>query len=249
VALTLTGAQQAMVRTVLLALGLSVAGWFVGHGFARGRSADRYVTVKGVSEREVRANLALWPLRIVATDNDLARAQARIATSVQEIRRFLVRNRVDTAGVELQGYEVNDAYANQFRSSGEVGNRYVIRQTVMVRSEQPDVVLAASQRVGELVDAGVVLSSGGEYGSGGPTFLFTQLNTLKPQMIAEATARARESAQQFARDSRSALGGIRTASQGMFEILPRDQAPGVQEESQLVKIVRVVSTVEYFLRD
>jgi len=249
VALTLTGTQQAMVRTVLLALGLSLAGWFVGHGFARGRSADRYVTVKGVSEREVRANLALWPLRIVATDNDLARAQARIATSVQEIRRFLVRNRVDTAGVELQGYEVNDAYANQFRSSGEVGNRYVIRQTVMVRSEQPDVVLAASQRVGELVDAGVVLSSGGEYGSGGPTFLFTQLNTLKPQMIAEATARARESAQQFARDSRSALGGIRTASQGMFEILPRDQAPGVQEESQLVKIVRVVSTVEYFLRD
>jgi len=249
VALTLTGAQQAMVRTVLLALGLSLAGWFIGHGFARGRSADRYVTVKGVSEREVRANLALWPLRIVATDNDLARAQARIAASVQEIRRFLVRNRVDTAGVELQGYEVNDAYANQFRSSDEVGNRYVIRQTVMVRSEQPDVVLAASQRVGELVDAGVVLSSGGEYGSGGPTFLFTQLNTLKPQMIAEATARARESAQQFARDSRSALGGIRTASQGMFEILPRDQAPGVQEESQLVKIVRVVSTVEYFLRD
>jgi hypothetical protein len=249
VALTLTGTQQAMVRTVLLALGLSLAGWFVGHGFARGRSADRYVTVKGVSEREVRANLALWPLRIVATDNDLARAQARIAASVQEIRRFLVRNRVDTVGVELQGYEVNDAYANQFRSSDEVGNRYVIRQTVMVRSEQPDVVLAASQRVGELVDAGVVLSSGGEYGSGGPTFLFTQLNTLKPQMIAEATARARESAQQFARDSRSALGGIRTASQGMFEILPRDQAPGVQEESQLVKIVRVVSTVEYFLRD
>ena len=248
-ALTLTGTQQAMVRTVLLALGLSLAGWFVGHGFARGRSADRYVTVKGVSEREVRANLALWPLRIVATDNDLGLAQARIAASVQQIRRFLARNRVDTAGIELQGYEVNDAYANQYRSSGEVGNRYVIRQTVMVRSEQPDVVLAASQRVGELVDAGVVLSSGGEYGSGGPTFLFTQLNTLKPQMIAEATARARESAQQFARDSRSALGGIRTASQGMFEILPRDQAPGVQEESQLVKIVRVVSTVEYFLRD
>lgn len=248
-AFTLTGTQQAMVRTVLLALGLSVAGWFVGHGFAKGRSSDRYVTVKGVSEREVRANLALWPLRLVATDNDLARAQSRIAFSVAEVRRFLARNRVDTAGLELQGYEVNDAYANQYRSSDGVGNRYVIRQTVMVRSEQPDIVLAASQRVGELVDAGVVLSSGGEYGSGGPTFLFTQLNTLKPQMIAEATARARESAEQFARDSRSALGGIRTASQGMFGILPRDQAPGVQEESQLVKIVRVVSTVEYFLRD
>ncbi len=245
----LTAANSVLVRTAILAVGLALAGWFVGHGFAAGRATDRYVTVKGVSEREVRADLALWPLRIVATDNDLGRAQARIGSSVREIRTFLARNGVDTARIELQGYEVNDAYANQYRDANAVTARYVIRQTVMVRSDKPDVVLAASQRVGDLVNAGVVLTSGGEFGSGGPTFLFTRLNTLKPEMIAEATARARESAQQFARDSRSTLGGIRTAFQGMFEILPRDQAPGVQEESQLAKTVRVVSTVEYFLRD
>jgi hypothetical protein len=91
-----------------------------------------------------------------------------------------------------------------------------------VRSLKPDLVLAASQRVGDLVSAGVVLSSGGDYGNGGPTFIFTGLNKLKPQMIAEATARARESAEQFAKDSRSDIGGIRSASQGVFEILPRD---------------------------
>jgi len=92
-----------------------------------------------------------------------------------------------------------------------------------------------------------VLSSGGEYGSGGPTFVFTGLNALKPKMIAESTARAREAADQFARDSHTELGSIRTASQGVFEILPRDQAQGITEESQIVKTVRVVSTVEYFL--
>ena len=118
-----------------------------------------------------------------------------------------------------------------------------------MRSTQPERVLAASQRVGELVSAGVVLSSGGEYGTGGPTFVFTKLNALKPQMIAEATARAREGAEQFARDSRASLGGIRRASQGVFEILPRDQAPGITQEGQLVKTVRVVTTVEYGLRD
>jgi hypothetical protein len=98
------------------------------------------------------------------------------------------------------------------------------------------------------VNAGVVLSSGGEYGGGGPTFVFSGLNALKPQMIAEATARAREAAEQFARDSKTGVGPIRQASQGVFEILPRDQAPGISQESQVVKTVRVVSTVEYSLR-
>jgi hypothetical protein len=75
------------------------------------------------------------------------------------------------------------------------------------------------------------------------------LNSLKPPMIKEATARAREAAAQFAQDSRSELAGIKRASQGVFEILPRDQAPGISEESQIAKTVRVVSTVEYYLDD
>ena len=97
--------------------------------------------------------------------------------------------------------------------------------------------------------AGVVLTSGNEYGgSGGPTFVFTRLNELKPPMLDSATARARVAAQQFARNSQSNVGGIRQANQGIFEILPRDQAQGISESSQIVKTVRVVSTVEYFLR-
>ena len=148
----------------------------------------------------------------------------------------------------MQDFSATDAFANQY-GGGQITSRYVIRQTVVVRSTNPAQILAASQRVAELVSAGVVLSSGGEYGTGGPTFVFTKLNALKPAMIAEATARVREGAEQFARDSRSTLGGIRRGSQGVFEILPRDQAPGITQESQLVKTVRVVTTVEYGLRD
>jgi hypothetical protein len=93
----------------------------------------------------------------------------------------------------------------------------------------------------------VVLSSTGEYGIGGPTFVFTKLNQLKPSMVKEATANARSAAEQFAADSRSEQGSIRHANQGVFVILPRDQAPGVNEGAQLQKMVRVVSTVQYFL--
>ena len=106
-------------------------------------------------------------------------------------------------------------------------------------------VRQAAQNVSELVDSGVVLSS--DYGPSGPTYLFNGLNDIKPAMIAEATTAARESAQQFARDAEAKLGSLRRANQGVFQILARDQAPGVSEQQQPVKTVRVVSTFDYYL--
>ena len=244
----MTQFESGVKSAIVLALGLAAAGWLAGAGLARSRTADRYVTVKGISERDAQADLALWPLRLVVSDNDLGRAYARLETQLQQVRVFLTRQGIDTALTELQSFSVTDAFTNQYRNS-DVVTRYVINQTLMVRSSEPAKVLAASQKVGELVQAGVVFSSGAEYGMGGPTFLYSGLNELKPQMIAEATARAREAADQFATDSKSHLGGIRRANQGVFEILARDQAPGIQEQGQIAKKVRVVSTVEYFLKD
>jgi hypothetical protein len=239
------------LRSGIVALGLAIAGLFVGLGFQRGRAADRFVTVKGVAEREVKADLAIWPLSVVGGANDLAAANSRVAQSIAGVKDFLARHGIDTTQVELTGFSVNDALANQYGPERQPTNRFIVRQTMIVRSPKPDVVLAASQRVSELAAVGVVISSGGEGGPGGngPTFVFSGLNKLKPEMIAQATARAREAADQFARDSRSRLGEIRHANQGVFEILPRDQVPGISEETQVAKIVRVVSTVEYFLRE
>ena len=246
-----TGAARSYDHTlpsaVVLALGLVLAGWFVGEGFLRGRTATRYVEVKGLAEREVAADLALWPLRFVSTGNDLSVAQAEITRDTREVYGFLALHGVDTTGVQLLALEVSDAEANRFQGE-RGGTRFVIQQTVMVRSDKPRVVLAASQRVSDLVKSGVILSSSGEYGLGGPTFVFTKLNALKPAMVKDATANARAAAEQFAADSRTSLGDIRYANQGVFVILPRDQAPGVNEGGQLQKIVRVVSTVQYLLR-
>lgn len=236
-----------LLPAALIALGLAAGGWLAGEGFTRFRTADRTVSVRGVSEREARADLAVWPLRLIVTDDDLARANASLERNVQAVRTFLKAQKLDSSDTEisLQDFSVQDA-----RTVGGYQNtaRYIIRQTLVVRSSNVDRVQAASQQVPELVRSGVVLSSGQEYGNGGPTFVFTKLNALKPEMIAEATARAREGAEQFAKDAGSPLAGIRTASQGVFEILPRDQAAGITEESQVVKRVRVVTTVVYGLR-
>jgi hypothetical protein len=235
-----------VAAALVLALGLGVAGFLVGDGFARGRRNDRYVEVKGLAEREVAADLALWPLRYAVSADDLSAAQSEITRSTQLVLEFLKKHGIEASATELQNLQVLDANTARYQPERR-GPRFIIEQTLMVRSEKPEVVQAASQRVNELVAAGVVLSSSEYGGSGGPTFIFNGLNALKPSMIAAATASARAAAEQFARDSGTSLGGIRQANQGVFVILPRDQAPGVNEGGQLRKIVRVVSTVQYFL--
>jgi hypothetical protein len=243
--------EPGIIRTSILAIGIALAGFLAGNGFVRAKAADRYVTVKGVSEREVKADLAIWPLHLVGADNDLVAANEKLAKSTANVRAFLVRHGVDTTQIQTSGFSAVDALANQYTPDRTPTNRYIVHQTVLVRSTHPDLVLTASQQIGELAAIGVVISSGSDQyggGGGGPTFVFSGLNKLKPDMIADATARAREGATQFARDSHSEVGAIRKANQGVFEILPRDQAPGIDESSQIAKLVRVVVTIDYYLR-
>ncbi len=239
---------------IILAISLAFAGWAVGNGIYNVRTADRFVTVKGVSEREVKADLALWPIQLAVTDDNLSLAQSRINQNIAKVIAFLAANGIDSSQVELQGFKVTDVLANPFQRVERAGSRFIIQHTVMVRSTDPERVRRTSQKVGELVNSGVVLSSGPEWGPGGPTYVFRRLNDLKPAMIAEATTEARKGAQEFAKNSRSTLGGIHRANQGQFVILPRDatgsdQGPGMAEQTQIFKTVRVVSTVEYLLRD
>ncbi|HXE60323.1 MAG TPA: SIMPL domain-containing protein [Gemmatimonadaceae bacterium] len=242
--------NRGLLAAAILALGVALGGFCIGHGFVQAKAADRYVTVKGVAEREVKADLAIWPLHVMGADNDLAAANGKVAASVAGVRQFLARHGIDTSQIQLADFSVSDAEANQYGPDRRVTNRFVVQQMVLVRSTHPDEVLEASQQTSELAAIGVAVSGGSGYGSGdnGPTFVFTGLNGLKPAMIADATARAREAANQFAHDSHSEVGDIRQANQGVFEILPRDEAPGISESSQIAKRVRVVSTIDYYLR-
>lgn len=239
--------ETTILLAVIIGIGIAAGGWFIGNGFLQGRAADRFVTVKGVSELEVKADVALWPLSFVATHDDLRQARTQIKQSHEQLFAFLKKHGIDLSAAEVQKMDVTDRLADPYRT-GPIQSRYILTQTVMVRTNNVEAVIEASQAVGELIDAGVVLSSArGPYS--GPTFLFTGLSELKPEMIAEATSKARRAAEQFAKDSGSEIGAIRRANQGVFVILPRDRAPGIMEGSQRDKTVRVVSTIEYFLND
>lgn len=234
---TRSRSAEAWILGLTLGLGIALAGLLMGRSFVDARSADRYVTVRGLSEREVAADLALWPIVFNATNNDLTTLQARLESNETSVREFLLGRGFQEGDISVSIPRVTDYQAQGGRS--DVAARYSGEVTVTLRSSDVDRVRTAMQESGALVREGVTLLRSWEYN---PQFLFTQLESIKPEMIAEATVDARRAAEQFARDSGSEVGGIRTAQQGYFSISDRDSF------SPEFKLVRVVTTVQYYLK-
>lgn len=224
----------------LIGLGLIGGGALVGQGVVNARVGDRSVTVRGLAEREVRADLAVLPIRFTASGDVLSEVQGRIDTDLAAVRRFLAAQGYPEDAVTLGRLEVADTQAREYASQTG-GPRFILAQNVIVRTDDVDRVQATTRALNELVRQGVVLQ---DYM--GPTYVFTGLNEVRPEMIAEATAAARTGAEQFAEDSGTGLGPIRQATQGSFEILSRD---GLDDESSTPdKRIRVVATISYRLR-
>jgi hypothetical protein len=230
-----------------LVLGACIAIGLVGLGLTAGRSAlavkgmERYVTVKGLSEREVPADLAVWPIRYGEAGNDLTQIYAALERNRATIMRYLNERGFTADEISVAAPVVVDKLAQQY-GGGSVGPlRYTSSQAITVRTTKIDLVRETLRSIGELGRTGIVFS-GNEY-TDPAEFLFTGLNALKPSMIEEATRAAREVASKFASDSDSQLGKIRSANQGQFSIEDLDSS------TPHVKKVRVVSTVEYYLSD
>jgi len=226
-----------VAAALLVALGILGAGWFASRGLVAIKTQDRYVTVKGSAERIVQADLLVWPLPHTVGGNDLGDVQRQLKANTDAIRAFFVDAGFEAGEIVVSPPRLEDRWAYAY-GDNRPPERFRYSNTVSLRTTRVDKALEALRNSGQLVAQGVMIDQGSQ-----PDFDYTKLNDIKPALIAEATAAARESAVQFAKDSGATLGGIRSANQGVVTINDRDQS------SPQVKKVRVVTTVEYFLRD
>lgn len=235
-----------------LALGLIIGGWVLGSEIKATRLSDRYVTVKGLVERTVKSDLAIWPLTYKEAGDDLPSVYARTEADKRIILDFLDQQGIKPPEIELGLVRVVDTQANEYGGVNRAPHRYIVEQPITVRTSRVDQVAAAAQKTIQLVQKGIVLNSNPGQGL---TYKFTALNSIKPDMITEATRNARAAAERFALDSGSKVGSIRQANQGVFSILPADQGgdsgEGVEgsfaSDSSIMKTVRVVTSVQYYL--
>lgn len=225
-----------LVSSAIVSVGLILGGFLLGDGLVRAKDADRSVTVRGLDEREVIADLATWTISYSATAPDLQSAQSGVDADSKSITAFF--EDIGFPDDALQPTGVNVSHYND-RGVG----RYTVRQRMTLRTTDIERAQDAVKRQVELVRRGVVLEDGS-----GMSYTFTGLDEIKPEMVAEATKDARAAAEQFAKDSGADVGSIRKATQGYFSIGARDgESEGWGVSDTPYKKVRVVTTVDFSL--
>lgn len=236
-----TGLGPAFVLGALLCAGMLGAGHLVTRAFLHVKALERSVTVKGLSEREVPADVAIWPIKFSETADDLVSLYSAVEKKNALVVGFLEARGFGAPEISVSPPAIVDREAQSYGRSEGPRFRYTATSGITVYTTQVDRVREAMNDLVELGKQGLAIS-GQDY-EARTQFLFTKLNELKPAMIEEATRNAREVASKFAQDSESTLGKIKNASQGQFSIEDRDSS------TPYVKRVRVVSTVQYYLSD
>jgi hypothetical protein len=230
-----------LLAALIFSLGVVLAGYLLGDGLRRAKMAERSVTVRGLAERNVTADLATWSISFSEEGPELGPVQASVDEKRRAVRAFL--ERVGFGADELSDTGVS---VNSFFDNSRQRQSVTVRQRMQLRTADVMKARAAFSRQAVLVRSGVALEEGS-----GIVYSFTKLNAIKPQMIAEGTHSARQSAEQFAKDSGTGVGGIKSATQGYFSIGARDgdvdgEGGSSAGDSPFQK-VRVVTTIEFYL--
>jgi hypothetical protein len=229
--------NEKIIAAAIVAVAIVVLGFALRSGIVTFKSMDRSVTVKGLSEREVKADKVTWHLVYKELGNDPADMYDLLTQKNKKVLAFLKSAGIKESDISVNPPVISDRQADNY--SNEIMNyRYKATSVITVTSTEVDKVRTLMRRQSELMKQGIALVSE-EYGSNSVVYEFTGLNKVKPDMIEEATKNARKTAQKFADDSGSSLGEIRNAQQGQFSIEDRDA------NTPYIKRLRVVNTVEY----
>jgi hypothetical protein len=232
---------SAFILGLFLCLGLVALGYQVSKGIIYFKSLERTVTVKGLSEREVPANIAIWPITFKEAGNDLNQLYSSIQKKNEIVLKFLENAGIEREEISVSPPGILDKQAEGYGGSENIKFRYSANSTISVYTENVETVRNAMSKLVDLGKWDIALSRQNYQGQS--EFIYTKLNEIKPEMIEEATKNAREVAEKFARDSNSKLGKIKKARQGQFSINNRDKS------TPYIKKIRVVSTIEYYLSD
>ncbi len=232
-----------IISSGLLCIGLlggaAILGYQLDSGIRGFKDADRVVTVKGLSEKEVKANHVIWPLSFKETGDDLSKVYDQLEIKQGLVLKYLKEGGLNPDEITIAAPKVKDMLADYYGSQ-RPPFRYIITQVITISSNKVDLVRKLDESQRDLLKAGVALTTDYSYMT---NYTYTGLNDIKPEMIEAATKNAKQAALKFAADSGSTLGKIKRANQGVFSITNRD------ENSPFIKNVRVVTTVEYYLKD
>lgn len=238
-----------IISSLVLALSIVVSACYLSKSLLSFKSRDRTVTVKGLSERLVKADLGIWVLNFKSSGNDLSYLEKKIAEDRKAVLNFFKIRGFQDDEIEEGGVSVVDKFANEWSGTPEKdsSNRFIINDRVTVRSNRVDLIKQSFANIGTLIKQSVIVS-------GEPTFHYTKFIELKQGMLVESSQNALQSAKDLISVTHGVLKGIRQAQQGSFIIRAKDlyseslanpYDAETNESKSIEKRVKVVTTVTF----
>ncbi|MBP3740644.1 MAG: SIMPL domain-containing protein [Bacteroidales bacterium] len=227
--------RKNMIQGTAIVLAALVLGIFMVCTVKTLKSYDDTVKVRGLCEKEVPADRVVLRINYSEQDNDLTDLRATMERNEKAVVDLLKKAGFADDEIKYTSAHFNDRY-DSYYTGNSIRFRYSASQSINVFTDKMDVVRELERTVdGDLLKQNIISNSYASYEYHG-------LNDIKPSMIAESLENARSAADEFAKNSHSRIGKMRTASQGYFEVEDLD------ENTPQVKKVRVVTTVEYYLK-
>lgn len=240
--------------SISILIGLMALGFFIYKGLKTFSDKDRVVTVKGLAEMNMIASSATINISFSISGDDLKDILQKSEKKKTAITQYLESTGINNNEIKIQNVDVNDRqdyYDTQWIDGKRVKvkvDRYTVTQSIQITSKDVKNTenLVSKLRL-DLVSKDLTSNISSNY-------VFPELNTIKPQLIAESTKNARISGEQFANDSQAKLGKIKTASQGQITLAGRYyyNEDGTEEYTDkpaepYIQRARVVSTIVFFL--
>lgn len=221
----------------LIAVGLALGGMFIAGGMVKFKKLDRSVEVRGLAERVVESDQAIWSMGYSASGEQLGEVNNKVLQIQAAVLKFLEEQGFKAEEILKQPASISDRTTQEYGPSK--GPRFIGRGNITVSSMRVKEVTQASQQTDELLKRGIALTSSSV------NYYFTDLNSIKPAMLEEAARSARESAEGFAKNANATVGGIRRATQGLFSI--GSPLSDYDSGASLQKKVRVVTQIDFYL--
>lgn len=246
--------KNTLIIALAIILSLSIHAFFIGGSLQKFQKENRYISVKGFSEKEVKADLAVWTIKIRTTTNDLNQGSKELQINKSKLIAFLKQRGIKQTEIIQLDLTVDDKLAREY-ANNDIGTfRYILENSLQIRSQNVENIEKVSRMTDELLKIGVVISASQGYMT--PVkYMYTKLNDIKPQMLTEATRNAKKAAIQFTTESDVTLDNLRKANQGLFTIIDRDESATGQNDggyyqnlNDVYKKVRVVVSVDYYIK-
>lgn len=206
-----------LIIATIIAVAVIVSAWLLAGGIKHFSGGDPKITVTGMASRQIKSDQIVWTIKAVAVNKDQRQAYAEHKRYKERILAYLKERGIEQEQISFSSTSVEEKYdqyySNQMQKYIREYKGFELMSDIIITSSRVDEVEQIYQSISELLHEGIGLVARA------PRYYYTQLNTLKMEMLQEASEDAYNRASIIARGSKGSIGRMTSSSMGVFQIV------------------------------